>query len=205
MLDSIKSSVAYANLLKGVHVPFVYFDDGLLDFGTDLEGRLLPSVQEAFSENFPEAHFKAVLQSDSKLPNQIVLDPRSHYEDFVEASRKGPIVGWFFPQATQEFDVESQRFQMTELPVIEGLGVCLSGGKDVCAALMGTPDLLISDDHYAPILCLSAYVHKDPRLVLLIKAYGPHMEFWCMTQMLTKDTTQVSEQWTGGITIFASL
>ena len=205
ILDLIKSSPAYANLLHGVHVPFVYFDENAVDFGMDLEGTLLPKVQEAFRESFPDAHFKAVLQSDSKLPNHISLDPQSRYEDFVDASRKGPVVGWFFPQATQEFDIQSQRQQMSELPIIEGAGVCLSGGKDVCAALMGSPDLLISDDHYAPILCLSAYVHTDPRLVLLIKAYGPHMEFWCMTQMLTKDTTQVSEQWAGGVTIFATL
>jgi hypothetical protein len=45
-------------------------------------------------------------------------------------------------------------------------------------------------------------MHDDPRLVLLLKSYGPHLEFWCMTQMLTKDVTQVSEQWSGGISIF---
>jgi len=205
ILVLIKSSPAYANLLHGVHVPFVYFDESAVDFGMDLEGTLLPKVQEAFRERFPDAHFKALLQSDSTLPEHIALDPQSRYQDFVEASRKGPVVGWFFPQATQEFDIQSQRQQMSELPMIEGAGGCFRGGKDVCAALVGSPDLLISDDHYAPILCLSAYVHTDPRLVLLIKAYGPHMEFWCMTQMLTKDTTQVSEQWAGGVTIFATL
>jgi hypothetical protein len=73
---------------------------------------------------------------------------------------------------------------------------------DICSALIGSPDLLISDEYYAPVLCLSSYVHQDKRLVLLMKAYGPHMEFWCMTQMLTKDTTQVSEQWAGGLTIY---
>jgi hypothetical protein len=69
----------------------------------------------------------------------------------------------------------------------------------------GIPDLLISEEFYTPILCMSGYVHRDPRLVLLLKAYGPHLEFWCMTQMLTRDTTQVSEQWAGGITVFAEL
>ena len=50
---------------------------------------------------------------------------------------------------------------------------------------------------------MSSFVHSDERLVLLLKAYGPHMEFWCMTQMLSKNTTQVSEQWAGGLTIFS--
>ena len=80
--------------------------------------------------------------------------------------------------------------------------VCLSGGKDICAALIGSPDLLINEENYAPIICMSSYVHSDSRLVLVLKSYGPHMEFWCMTQMLAKNTTQVSEQWSGGLTIF---
>lgn len=195
----------YANLLKGVHIPFVYQDEKALDLGTDLEGILLPSIQETFKTKFPDAHFKAVLQSDSKLPEHITIDPRSKYENFIQASRKGGVIGWYFPEATQEFDVESQRAQMTALPELNGAQICLSGGKDVSAALIGSPDLLISSDYYTPILCMPAYVHSDQRLVLLMKAYGPHMEFWCMTQMLTKDTTQVSEQWAGGLTVFMAI
>lgn len=205
VLNIIKFSPEFANLLEGVHIPFVYHDDQTVDLGTDLEETLLPSVQESFKARFPEAHFKAVLQSDSKLPEHISLSEHSRYENFVQKSREGTVVGWFFPEATQEFDIKSQRQQMAGLPPLEGAEICLSGGKDICAALIGTPELLINDDFYTPILCMSAYVHSDPRLVLLIKAYGPHMEFWCMTQMLTKDTTQVSEQWTGGITVFTSI
>ena len=81
--------------------------------------------------------------------------------------------------------------------------MCLSGGMDIGAAVVGSPELLINKDHYSPILCMSSFVHSDERLVLLLKAYGPHMEFWCMTQMLSKHTTQVSEQWAGGLTIFS--
>ena len=85
---------------------------------------------------------------------------------------------------------------------MKGANKCLSGGIDICAALIGVPELLISDENYAPILCMSSYVHDDSRLVLLLKSYGPHLEFWCMTQMLSKNVTQVSEQWSGGVSIF---
>jgi hypothetical protein len=128
----------------------------------------------------------------------------SRYQDLISAVEAGTAVGWYFPQALQEFDIQSQQSQMTSLPEMKGSNVCLSGGLDICAAVAGIPDLLISDEFYTPILCMSAYVHSDPRLVLLLKAYGPHMEFWCMTQMLTRGTTQVSEQWAGGITVFVS-
>lgn len=206
LLEKIRVSPEYANLLKGVHIPFVFpCHAGEADLGTNLKNTLLPNLQKSFTARYPDAHFKAILQSNAELLGNITLDPASRYEQFMAASKQGPIVGWYFPQALQEFDVKSQRQQMTLLPVLQGANVCLGGGMDICAALIGSPDLLISDEFYAPILCMSAYVYTDPRLVLLLKSYGPHLEFWCMTQMLTKDTIQVSEQWAGGLTIYQSL
>jgi len=170
--------------------------------GTDLEIFQLQKLKDSFGDKFPESHFKAVLQSDSKLKNNIILEPGVGYENFIDLAKKKTVVGWYFPQAFQEYDISSQRMRLAELPLPSDFNFCLSGGKDVCAALTGSPDLLISEEHYAPILCLSAYVHSDPRLILLIKSYGPHMEFWCMTQILSKGVMQVSEQWSGGITVY---
>lgn len=203
LLNKIKSNDDYKALLNGVHIPFVLeYPKGDNDLGADLEKIHLPNLQKSFNDRYPESHFKAILQSNSVLPGNIHLDPVSQYENLIEQSNNGPVVGWYFPQALQEYDVKSQRLQMKTLPEVKDINVCLSGGMDICSALVAVPELLISDENYAPILCMSAYVHADERLVLLIKSYGPHMEFWCMTQMLTKDTTQVSEQWTGGLTIY---
>ncbi len=206
LLEKIKTNEAYANLLKGVKVPFVTGRKARgADLGEELESGLLPGLKESFNARFPGAHFKAVLQSNTELPGNVSLALESRYQELISAVEAGAVVGWYFPQALQEFDTQSQRSQMASLSELTGAKVCLSGGIDICAAVAGVPDLLISDEFYAPILCMSAYVHRDPRLVLLLKAYGPHMEFWCMTQMLTRDTTQVSEQWAGGITVFARL
>lgn len=205
LLDKIQTNAAYANLMKGVKVPFITGRKTRnADLGEELENSLLPSLKESFNDRFPDAHFKAVLQSYSELPGNLTLATESRYQELISALEAGAVVGWYFPQALQEFDTQSQRSQMAALPTLEGGKVCLSGGIDICAAVAGVPDLLISDAFYTPILCMSGYVHRDPRLVLLLKAYGPHMEFWCMTQMLTRDTTQVSEQWAGGITLFKS-
>lgn len=204
VLEEIKLDPAYGDLLKGVKVPFIAARKARgVDLGEELESELLPGLKESFNAQFPEAHFKAVLQSNSELPGNVSLAPESRYQDLISAVEAGVVVGWYFPQALQEFDIRSQRNQMVSLPALTGAKACLSGGIDICAAVAGVPDLLISDEFYTPILCMSAYVHRDPRLVLLLKAYGPHMEFWCMTQMLTQDTTQVSEQWAGGITVFS--
>ena len=206
VLEEIKLDPAYGNLLKGVRVPFIAARKmSGLDLGEELENELLPGLKESFNAQFPEAHFKAVLQSNSELPGNVSLAPESRYQELISSLEAGVVVGWYFPQALQEFDIQSQRIQMVSLPALTGAKACLSGGIDICAAVAGVPDLLISDEFYTPILCMSAYVHRDPRLVLLLKAYGPHMEFWCMTQMLTRHTTQVSEQWAGGVTVFADL
>lgn len=203
ILEDLKNDESYANLLNGVHIPFITdaYRDGE-DLGVNLEEKLLVAAKNSFNEKFPESHFKAILQSNSKLQDNISLDNNSNYYTLLNKIKSGPVVGWYFPQALQEFDVKSQRAQMLELEKCIGSNVCLSGGLDIIASLVAFPELLISSEKYSPILNLSAYVHADPRLVLLLKAYGPHMEFWCMSQMLTSGVTQVSEQWSGGITIF---
>ena len=203
LLEKIDANSTYQNLLKGVHIPFAYAgpnDSG--DLGGAIESKLLPSVQKAFNDLYPDSHFKAVLQSNSELPGNIRLAKDSRYQQFINAAKQSTVVGWYFPQALQEFDVDSQRRQMKSLPALNGAGMCLSGAIDICAAVMGSPNLLINEEHYSPILCMSAYEHTDSRLVLLLKAYGPHLEFWCMTQMLTRNTTQVSEQWAGGLCVY---
>lgn len=205
IVETLKSNSNFSNLLLGVHVPFVFIHPNPSnDLGTDFEDVILSNLKDSFSERYEEAHFKAVLQGDSKLCHSVSLDPSSRYHEFMNASRKG-VVGWYFPQALQEYDINSQRGQMSSLPELQDARLCLSGGMDIGAALIGTPELLINENFYTPILCMSAFKHSDERLILLLKAYGPHLEFWCMTQMLSKHTTQVSEQWAGGFTIFTEL
>lgn len=202
LISIVREDENYKHILNGVCVPFVYQDlNEDKDLGEKLQKYLLPAVKKSFSEHYPESHFKAVLQGDTALEGQIRLDVDSNQDQFVQSIRK-PTVGLYFPQALQGFDVHSQRMHMKTLPELNGARRCLSGGVDICAALAGTPNLLISEKSYSPILCMSAYVHNDPRLVLIMKSYGPHLEFWCMSQMLTPTLTQVSEQWSGGVTIF---
>lgn len=201
--NKILNNNSFKNILKGVHIPFAYQTTNKnYELGSDLEDYLLPSMQGSFNDCYPNRNFKAILQSNSVLKNNLKIDGDSRYAKFIEKSNNSAVLGWYFPQALQEFDIASQRAQMRELPTSEEFNICLSGAKDIAAAIVGSPELLISTEFYTPILCMSSYVHSDPRLVLLLKAYGPHLEFWCMSQMLTKDITQVSEQWSGGLTIF---
>ena len=205
LIKIIQNDENYSAILNGVFLPFIYHDPASIDdLGAHLENILLTKLNKAFTEKFPQSHFKAVLQGNSSLKGQISLAKNSDYDGFIQSTKARPVVGLYFPQVFQEYDIQSQRSQMEILPKLMGANRCLSGGIDICSALIGQPDLLIHPENYSPILCLSAYEHRDPRLTLMLKSYGPHLEFWCMTQMLTHSIKQVSEQWSGGLTIYQS-
>tara|TARA_B100000035_G_scaffold315391_1_gene335722 strand:- start:1005 stop:1817 length:813 start_codon:yes stop_codon:yes gene_type:complete len=201
LVEVIKKNDFYSSLLNAPYFPIFLQDECNFDIGYDLNNRYLPAVKESFNEKYPQSKFKAVLQGDIVLEKQISISSETNYNDFIKAIKKG-VVAIYFPQAFQEFDIESQRNLISYLPKCNDFKVCLSGGKDISVALTMYPDMLINNNYYSPILCLSSYIHSDERMVLLYKSYGPHLEFWSMTQMLTPKTKQVSEQWAGGITIF---
>ena len=192
------------SLFNGIHVPFICPKQGNEnDLGKEFEKITLPSVASSFKSSFPNLHCKATIQGSSKLEGELSIAKNSRYESFQDAHKNSAVAGWFFPQALQEYDIESQQKQMQTLPLYENL--ILSGGLDTAAALVGSPDLLVNKDDYPPVLCLSALKHSDERLMLCFKAYGQHLEFWCMSQMLSPGQTQVSEQWSGGLTLFAAI
>jgi len=192
------------NLFDGVHVPFICPKGSIEnDLGKEFEKITLPSVAASFKSSFPNFHCKATLQGSSKLEGELSVAKNSRYEVLLNAHKSTTIAGWFFPQALQEYDIESQQNQMQTLPLHKNL--VLSGGLDTAAALVGSPDLLVNKNDYPPVLCLSAFQHSDERLMLCFKAYGHHLEFWCMSQMLSPGQTQVSEQWSGGLTVFATI
>ena len=200
--DSLKGNKSLSNLFKGVHVPFICAKAPIRegDIGSELVENSLPSVASSFKAAYPDLHCKAVLQGNTKLSGALSVQSDSRYEQLINAHQDKTIVGWYFPQALQEYDVASQSEQMKTLPPYDGL--VLSGSIEVSAAIVGSPGLLVNKEDYPPVLCLSSLKHDDDRMILCYKAYGLHLEFWGMSQMLTPGVTQVSEQWTGGLTLF---
>lgn len=194
---------ALTNLFKGVHVPFIV--PKVSDAGEDLSytavERLLPKLEASFKRHYPQAHFKAIMQGGTTLTGNLRIDERSRYENVLNAAKNSDLIGWYFPQALQQFDIESQVKQIEELP--HESGFFLSGPMEVLSANIGRPELLINREGYAPILTMPAVSHVDQKLTLALKSYGPHLEFWCLSNELTPGIKQVSEQWSGGISIFS--
>ena len=52
---------------------------------------------------------------------------------------------------------------------------------------------------------MSGVRHVDERLEAVLKSYGPHLEFWVLSNVLTPGKEQISEQWYGGLTIYKCL
>jgi hypothetical protein len=203
LYGKIKNNKDYENITNGYAIPFIMPSiKNTLNLGRLLQMKYLPSLKNSFESNFTNNKFKAILQGGTELDGNVQMEPESNVEKLFEQCLNNEIVCWLFPEVFSGYDIFSQRKQISTLPKAQDFGVCLGGGVDILSAAIGTPSLLINENHYAPIICMSGYTNLDPRLVMLLKSYGPHLEFWCMSQMLTSQITQVSEQWTGALTLF---
>ena len=204
--NQITNSAVYRDLFKAVAIPFCFsLSNNGTDLGTDLENHWLPLLKTEFEKQNSGANFKASFQGNQTLSKNVKPFKGSGYANLLEQISHSTIVGYYFPTAFQEFDVDSQRRRTRDLPKLEVVDLCLSGPCEIVYSLICYPNLLFDKQNYSPILCASSIEHNDPRLIMLFKSYGPHLEFWLMSQMLTPDKTQVSEQWSGGITIYKCL
>ncbi len=200
IVDGLRRQSTLANLVSGVHVPF------LSPPAVDLR-QLLRAVGRSYTTRFPEADFLDLCPG--KPNGNALLAPGSRYEKFEEARTRGYVVGLYFPNCLAEFDVDSQRRQMATLPeTLETAAgtatIILSGPVDAAAALIGSPDLLWNEASYPHHLCLSAIQDPEDKIVYTFEAYGHNLRFRYRSNMLTPSVTQVSEQWAGGLTVFMS-
>jgi hypothetical protein len=205
ILSWIRYDENWANLERSVHIPFAISMPHLLaDEGAQLNHQLLPIIESEFKKR-GKGQFKATLQGSNSLESEFTISATSYYDKFVADVRDKAVVGIYFPCAFQEYDIASQRRQILRLEKSERFNYCLSGHIEMSYSLALFPNLLYSPNHYSPILCVSPLIHSDKRMIPVFKSYGPHLEFWLMSQMMSPEVTQVSEQWAGGLTIYATL
>lgn len=199
--EKISADKVYQNLLNSPFYPFIIpKNNNKVDIGEQLENYLLPIVSKAFNDEFPDFHFKKTIQNNKSLVNNLSVSKLSRYQKLIDLNNNNNICGFYFPEALSGFDIPSQKTQMKDLPFFEN--ICLSGALDICSALIGNPQMLIHQETYSPMLCLTALDHKEPRITCLFKSYGPHLEFWGLGNQLMPGVDQVSEQWTGGLTVY---
>ncbi|MDA9701519.1 hypothetical protein N9V02_06675 [Prochlorococcus sp. AH-736-L23] len=197
----IESNEDFKPILNSKYYPFIIpINYKKIDIGEQLEKELLPLVERSFKNEFPDCHFKITIQNNLPLCKKISISQISRYEELVKKNNKNVICGFYFPEALIGYDIPSQKEQMRDLPQFDG--ICISGALDICSALIGNPQMLIHKETYSPILCLTALEHQDKRITCLFKSYGPHLEFWGLSNQLLPGIDQVSEQWTGGLSFY---
>ena len=209
LLQKIQDS-GLAGLLEGPKFPFVLGPECAGDLGTVATDRVFVKLKERFESTFSGLHFRVSMQGSIELPQSIKAVTGTGYEKLTELLEQGHfVIGWTFPEALKEYAVSSQIQARGRLVSHENPGnefeVGLGGLLDIGSALVGTPDMLVNESTYPPVLCASGVSHEDDRYVFNYKSYGNHLEFWGMPKTLVAGVEQVSEQWNGVVSIFSVL
>jgi len=209
MSEGISHDGSLLNLFAGVHVPFIGPPQAPgVKRGAELRG-FVDAAGRSFKNDYPKYDFHDL--SGKFLESDIGLAGGSRYERLEEARSRGWIVGWYFPNCLSEYDLASQRKQMTTLPdYVQASGdrramIVLSGGVEAAAALIGCPGLLHNETNYPHHLCLAALTDPDENFFYSFEAYGHDLVFNRRTNMLTPSVTQISEQFAGGLTVFTAM
>ena len=201
----LKDSPNVAGLVNGPGIPFYLPPSSILDLGQRLEGEFLPNLASAFTSTFPDSHFKAIVQDKQQLTGRLNPAEHSGYQRLINLNANSAIFGHYYPFAYNQYAVSSARESFQSIPHNDLDNICLSGPLEICSAVSTCPGLLIHSDSYSPILVMSGVTHTDKRLIGCLKSYGPHLEFWILSNLLSPGVEQVSEQWTSGITHYAVL
>lgn len=195
ILQTLEKDEKTKSLMNAVRIPFFCTPETKgVDMGQELDEVYLKAVGRSFTEKFPE--YKFTNYFEGKLTGQVSVVPNTRYERFIEARKRGPVVGWYFPNCLSEYAVPDQRELVSSLPD----SFILSGSIDAAAALIGSPDLLMKkDDFYPHLLCQSAVAPTNPadeKFFYFFEAYG-----WNLTFNRRSYVGAVSEYFAGGLIV----
>jgi hypothetical protein len=171
LVEALRRSEAGPDLAGSVRVPFVLGPSRHEDYGRALEETFLPAVGRSWKARYPTYDFKNELKGG--LAGKVAVAPGSRHDALVRAIAGGPVFGVYFPLALSGFSVDAALAQMADLPD----GFVLSGGFDVCAALVACPELIMKTDGYPPQLDLSALEASAPRYAYHFAPYGYNLTF----------------------------
>lgn len=189
ILARLRERADVRDILNGVHVPFLLPRANYADLGEALEIRYLPAVRDAFKSLLPDYDF--VDHHTSSLNGQLAVAAGSRHERLIEAMASNAVVGWYFPCLT-EYSVPAAIERMATLPD----DFLLAGGYDTCAALTGSPDLLLRRDGYPPLLWLAALTGAKVNEGDYFEAYGYNLTFNRRMHF-----GQAAEYWNSGLVV----
>ncbi|MBT4162878.1 MAG: hypothetical protein HOC70_10285 [Gammaproteobacteria bacterium] len=188
ILSSLESDPATKGITAGVHIPLLIPRMDIDDLGSALEEHYLPAVERAFLQRLPEAEFS---NETNGLAGKLSVRDGSRHGQLLEKLAKQSVVGVYFPAMT-EYSVPAAVEQIQRMPE----NCLLTGGIDLCAALIAAPDALIRKDGYPPTFWLTAIQGESENICYHFEAYGYNLKLYRRAHL-----GQTSEYWWQGITV----
>ena len=140
ILEKLSKDEKTKHLANGVHVPFICTPDKGLSLKDEVNDVYAKAIGASYTDMFPKYTFTNHItpaQMENVKPAEGV-----HYERFLDARKKGVVVGWYFANCMSEYSVPSQRSAVAKLPE----NLILSGLIDGAAAFVGSPDILMKNN-----------------------------------------------------------
>ena len=185
----IESDPELQNMLNGDGIPFIIPRIKVVEIGTLLEDQFIPAVARSYTSKFASYSFTNHVQPG--LAGKLSVREGSRHGDIIDAMSKRDVVGIYFPCLT-EYSIPACIRQLTSLPA----DFSLSGGFDICAALVGTPELLLRTQGYAPMLWLGGLSTEKPMVAYHFEAYGYNLTFNRRAHL-----DAAAEYWWNGLTL----
>ncbi len=189
ILARLRDNPAARGILAGVHVPFLLPKASHVDIGTALETRYLPAVRDSYKATLPTYDY--VDHHTQRLDGHYGVAVDSRHDRLIDAMAADAVVGWYFP-CLGEFSVPAMIERVATLPD----DFLLAGGYDTCAALVGSPDLLMRRNGYPPLLWLAALSGAKAGESHYFEAYGYNLTF---NRRMHFD--QAAEYWNAGLVV----
>ena len=192
ILDRLNTDPRVKNVTNAVAVPFFLpKTPGIAsaDIGQALDEVYIGAVERSFTETLPDYAFTN--HHKNPLAGQLTVIPASRHQRLLDAMQNDVVVGYFFISLS-EYPVPMAIEQMATLPE----SFLLAGGVDTCAALIGSPELLLKTDGYPPLLWLSALQSGDANAGFHFEAYGYNLTFNRRLHF-----GQLGEYWDGGLVV----
>jgi len=192
ILERLRGDGRTAAVVNAVRVPFFLprvLDARSRDIGQDLDQLYLTAVRASFEEKFPTYRFTN--HDKDGLAGRLTVAPGSRHERLLEAMQADVVVGWCFVSLL-EYSVPAAIEQMAGLPEAFLLG----GGADICAAFVGSPDLLLRTEGYSPLIWLSGLESDRPQTGYHFEPYGYNLTFNRRVHL-----AQAAEYWASALVV----
>jgi hypothetical protein len=187
--DELRSDDNTAGILNGLAIPFFIPKQAHDDVGGFLDSVFLPAVLASYKETFPDYSFDD--HNAEPLAGRLSPVLESRQPIFLNRVSSEGVVGILFPCLT-EFSIPAAVEATAALPEC----FILSGGLDICAALVACPELLFKKEGYPPMLWMSGIEAETEGVGYHFEAYGYNLTFNRRTHL-----GQCAEYWSSSLVV----